>query len=320
MIGRRAVTAGVASLGLAAMAAACRPPAAAGPSDREGSAALPQAQPAPLVLASFSILADIIRSVGGAAVQVRALVGHDRDSHHFDPAPSDLAGLAGAACAVRLGLGFDPWFDRALEAAGFDGPVVEAAAGLPLLQGSGRPDPHVWQSHANCAAMAQSLAVALGGLPGVRAAAAMADRAAAMGTRLRRALAAAREALPDRDGAERLAIVPHNSFAYLGAELGVRFLSLSALAPGSQTGAGGLARLTAAARASGAAVAFTENIADSRLMAQVAASAGIVLGGQLVSDALTGPAGPAPTLERLLAHNTGLLAAAFGGPPAASGG
>ena len=124
------------------------------------------AQRALPVVASFSILADMARQIGGERVAVRALVGPDADAHAFQPHPSDAEALRGARLVVRNGLGFEPWLDRLRRAAGHGGPVATATEGIEprAMRGRGhdhggggtgrrghgaRPrqvaDPHAWQ-------------------------------------------------------------------------------------------------------------------------------------------------------------------------------
>ncbi|MEI7571107.1 MAG: zinc ABC transporter substrate-binding protein, partial [Alcaligenaceae bacterium] len=67
---------------------------------------VPMAMSQPLpVVASFSILADMVREVGGSHVAVSALVGPDADSHIFDPTPADAKRIASARLVVVNGLG-----------------------------------------------------------------------------------------------------------------------------------------------------------------------------------------------------------------------
>lgn len=103
--------------------------------------ALPAAAAEPVkVVASFSILGDLVRQVGGERVAVTTLVGPDGDAHVFQPAPADALAVAGAALVVVNGLGFEGWLDRLVEAAGYRGPVVVAAAGVTPRAMAEAPD------------------------------------------------------------------------------------------------------------------------------------------------------------------------------------
>ena len=82
------------------------------------------------VLASFSILADLTREVGGERVDVASLVGPDQDAHVFQPAPQDVKKLAAAKVFVVNGLGFEGWLSRLSKSSGFKGQTVVASQGV----------------------------------------------------------------------------------------------------------------------------------------------------------------------------------------------
>src|SRR5882757_3052215 len=104
------------------------------------------------VVASFSVLADLVRNTGGANVAVTSIVGPDRDPHGYEPQPSDARALAEASVLVVNGLGFDGWADRLAAAAGFHGVVVVASVDVSPIVKDGAPDPHAWQSVPNAIA------------------------------------------------------------------------------------------------------------------------------------------------------------------------
>src|SRR5258708_23896254 len=98
------------------------------------------AEPKLKVVATFSILGDLVANVGGDRVDVAVLVGPDTDAHTYQPKPSDARTLAAAQVLVSNGLGFEGWIDRLAEAAGFKGRRIVASAGAAQ-----EGDPHCWQ-------------------------------------------------------------------------------------------------------------------------------------------------------------------------------
>lgn len=96
------------------------------------------------VVASFSILANLVEEVGGPHVRVQAVVGADQDAHVFQPRPSDIARLRDADLVVVNGLGFDPWMARMVEAAGSRAQLVDVSVGVPTLAAS-----HAAHAHAH---------------------------------------------------------------------------------------------------------------------------------------------------------------------------
>src|SRR5262245_46518710 len=106
------------------------------------------------VLATFSILGDLARNVGGDRVEVTTLVGPNSDAHVYSPAPADARKIADAGVVISNGLGFEGWMSRLVRAAGGKARVITAADGITARRPAGghshgAGDPHAWQSVAN---------------------------------------------------------------------------------------------------------------------------------------------------------------------------
>src|SRR5262249_45288695 len=106
------------------------------------------------VVATFSILADLARSVGGDAIDVASLVAPNGDAHAYAPSPADAKRLADAKLVLVNGLGFEGWIDRLVKASGSKAQVTVATNGIKPRQmkdddGHDHTDPHAWQSVAN---------------------------------------------------------------------------------------------------------------------------------------------------------------------------
>src|SRR5258708_8680628 len=111
------------------------------------------AQAKPKVVATFSILGDLVSQVGSDRVELAVLVGADIDAHTYQPKPADARALALAQALVSNGLGFEGWIDRLAKAAPFKGQAIVASAGVATLQAAPTPghrhtrgpDSHCWQ-------------------------------------------------------------------------------------------------------------------------------------------------------------------------------
>ena len=101
------------------------------------------------VLASFSIIVDLVRQVGGERVAVRSIVAQSQDPHDFEPSPSDVRRVMKAQLIVLNGLGFEPWADRFVKAANYKGERLVASRGVKALSVRGAVDPHAWQDMEN---------------------------------------------------------------------------------------------------------------------------------------------------------------------------
>src|SRR5438105_1677183 len=105
-------------------------------------------------VATFSILSDLVKNVGGDRVDVQSLVGPNGDAHVYQPSPSDAKTLAAAHVVFVNGLGFEGWMERLIKASGTKATIVTATRGVKPRKadddhGHGDADPHAWQSVAN---------------------------------------------------------------------------------------------------------------------------------------------------------------------------
>ncbi|GAB4042670.1 MAG: metal ABC transporter substrate-binding protein [Rubrivivax sp.] len=288
--------------------------------------ALPAARAERLpVVASFSILGDLVQQVGGDRVSVELLVGPGGDAHAVQPTPAMARRVAGAKLLFSNGLGFEGWMTRFLRSAGFAGRHVVVTDGLqprPAPEATGPRhaghhhhdlDPHAWQDVRNArhyvARIAEGLCAAdASHCNGYRARAAQADaRLAALDAEIRAAWAA----LPPE---RRVVITSHDAFGYYGAAYGVRFLAAQGVAAESEPTPRGIAALVRQVRAEGAKALFVESIADPRVIAQIARETGVRPSGTLYSDALSEASGPAPTYEAMMRFNTQALLGALRQP------
>ena len=101
------------------------------------------------VVASFSILGDFVRNVGGSSVNVTMLVGPDGDAHVYVPTPADAKKIADAKLVIINGFGLEGWLPRLVQSAGGKATVVTATSGIAPLKLRSDADPHAWQSVAN---------------------------------------------------------------------------------------------------------------------------------------------------------------------------
>src|ERR1700738_4589265 len=108
------------------------------------------------VIASFSILGDLVKNVGGERVQVGTLVGPNGNAHVYAPSPGDAKSVADAKLVFVNGLGFEGWLERLVKASGTTAAIIVASKGIAPLERAGahdydhgRVDPHAWQSVAN---------------------------------------------------------------------------------------------------------------------------------------------------------------------------
>jgi zinc/manganese transport system substrate-binding protein len=266
------------------------------------------------VVASFSILADMVREIGGDQVAVTALVPPDGDAHTYDPRPSDLLAIRAAKLVVTNGLGLDAWMDRLIRSAGSSVPHVVASAGVTprRMNEGGRQvlDPHAWQDPRDGVLYARAMIEGL-----IRAAPDRAGQFRAQGDGY---IAAIQETdawtlrtLAPVPPAKRKIITSHDAFGYFGARYGIEFHAAQGINTDAEPSARDIARLAAQIRREHIRAVFVENMTDPRIARTLAREAGAAVGGTVYSDALSPPGGPAATYLAMFRHNATLFAAAM---------
>ena len=268
------------------------------------------------VLATFSILADIVKNVGGDRVDVATLVGPNGDAHVYEPAPADARKVADAKVVFVNGLGFEGWMSRLVKASGTKAAVVVASAGVTprKLQENGQSeiDPHAWQSVENVKVYVANVRDALIAADPAGKADYQANATAYLGKldQLDRDVRAALAAIaPDR----RKLITTHDAFGYFAEDYGIALIAPQGVSTDAEPSARDVARIVTQIKTQKIPAVFLENIADPRLMRQIAQESGARIGGTLYSDALTGQSGAAPTYIAMVRHNIEQIAAALAG-------
>jgi zinc/manganese transport system substrate-binding protein len=275
------------------------------------------------VVASFSILGDLVRQVGGDRVDVSLLVGPNTDMHSFQPTPANAKALAAAQLVVINGLGLEGWADRLVKSAGYKGARVVATKGVKALSAeieghghnhkhkhSDRYDPHAWQEVANVKIYAANIRDALiavdpaGKAAYEKNAADYLQKLDALEAEIKQLFAG----LPEK---QRRVITSHDAFHYFGDAYAVEFLAAQGAGGETQPSARDVARLIQQIRKEGVKAIFVENISNPRIIEQIARETGAKLGGTLYSDALSEANGPAPTYIDMMRHNAKTIAAAL---------
>lgn len=363
-------------------------------------AAAQSSEPMPVV-ATFSILGDMVERIGGEHVALTTLVGPDGDAHVFQPTPADARAVSEAEVLVLNGLEFEGWLERLIDASDFSGARVVAADGIEPIaydddhhdheghddhdhdhdhddaeeaghdhdhdhdhaeeaghdhdhdhdhaeeaghdhdheehaeaahdhdhhdhdheehaeaghghhgHDHGAYDPHAWQSLGLAVTYVDNITAALAQADPDNAATFYQNRAEyvaeieALDTEIREMLDGL---APDR----RTIVTSHDAFQYFGRDYGLTFVAPQGLSTESEASAQGVARLIEQMRDEGISAVFLENIADSRLLEQIASETGASIGGTLYPGALSGPDGPAPTYLDMMRHNAMTLTQALG--------
>ncbi|MEO5757617.1 MAG: zinc ABC transporter substrate-binding protein AztC [Mesorhizobium sp.] len=276
---------------------------------------------APLkVVASFTVIADFARNVGGDRVNITTIVGPDGDAHVYEPSPADAVAMAGADLVLVNGLHFEGFLQRLVDASATKASIVtltkgvapidfkpefadaDAAEGADTSAGKTVTDPHAFQSIANAKIYVRNIAEAFcaadsDGCVGYQTnAAAYAKKLDALEAEVKTAI----QSIPEK---KRVVITSHDAFGYFEKAYGLTFLAPQGISTDSEPSAADVAKLVNQVKQDKAAAIFVENITNPRLIEQIASETGIKVGGTLYSDALSQPDGPASTYVDMMHNN-----------------
>ena len=273
------------------------------------------------VIASFSILGDFVKNVGGDRVEVGTLVGPNGNAHVYAPSPADAKKVADAKLVFVNGLGFEGWLERLVKASGTKAPIVVATKGIKPLERAGehghdhdhdhgRTDPHAWQSVANAKIYVANIRDALIAADPAGKDAYSANAAAYL-AKLDALDRDVREVVAKIPADRRRVITSHSAFGYFQDAYGVNFTAPQGVSTEAEASAKDVAAMIAQIKKQKAAAVFLENVTDPRLVEQIARETGAKVGGTLYSDALTDDKGDATTYIDLIRHNLRQLASAL---------
>jgi len=265
------------------------------------------------VVATTTVLADLVKQVGGDRVSVESLVPPGGEVHTFDPRPSDSRKLAEADLIVMNGLGLDDWLGRLAADAGATAEIVrlgEDLSGVEYLaeEGATAPNPHLWLNVADARRYDERIGEVL-----ARVAPADVDTfaagAAAYGGRLDSLDAWVRERISGIPEANRRFVSFHDALPYFADAYGLEVIGTVVDAPGQDPGAGQIADLVTAIKASGVKAVFSESQFSPELVSAIADEAGARVVPDLYTDTLGDP--PVDTFEGIVRWDTDRIVSAL---------
>jgi zinc/manganese transport system substrate-binding protein len=258
------------------------------------------------VVASFSILGDLVANVGGDRIDLAVLVGPDGDAHAFDPSPADARRVAAAKLVFVNGLGFEGWMARLAQASNARAPIMEVTRGLSSetmdANGTRQIDPHAWQSVANARIMVANIRDGLIDVdPGGKAT--YAANALAYIRQLDGLEADIKTGIERIPAQNRRIITSHDAFGYFAKAYGLAFIAPQGVSTEAEASAKEVAVIIRQIKKDKIPAVFLENIADPRLMARIAEESGATIGGTVFSDALSKPGKGGATYIEMMRHN-----------------
>ena len=259
------------------------------------------------VVASFSILGDMVSEVAGDKANVTTIVGPDADAHLYQPNTSDAIAVTEADLIFVNGMGFETWSAQLIETSGTNAAVAIATAGITPLLVEGEVDPHAWNALTNGIIYVNNIEAALSTASPADAATFKANANAyrAKLTALHNRALSDIAKLPQN---KRVVVTAHDAFGYLANAYGLTFLAPQGIDTEAEPSAKELADLISFLNEEGAGALFIENISNGDLIAQISRETGIKIGGRIYSDALSVKGSPATSYLAMFTHNLELLA------------
>ena len=282
-------------------------------------------------VASFSILGDLVKNVGGEAVAVTTLIDPGVDAHTYDPAPADLVVLAEANVIFENGLGFEPWLDGFFESTQPPGTRVVVTEGITPREvgqdadeheeeedagdGHGQFDPHVWHDVANVIILVGNIRDALVATDPARAELYEANAAAYI-AELEALDASIRGQVGTLPPERRKLVTSHDTFGYFADAYGFEVIGTALGSISTEAGdpsARDIAMLITQIEEAGVPAIFAENVANPDLMESIAAEAGVVRAPPLYTDALGPQGSPGDTYVGMMRSNVTTIVDALNG-------
>lgn len=279
------------------------------------------------VVASFSILGDLVSEVGGEHIKLTTLVKANGDAHVYNPTPQDAQAVKNAQLLVVNGLSFEGWMPRLLESSQFKGTKVTASDGINVLQigeheeehageqeAAGHhhegPDPHAWNSIANVKIYINNIESGLSKVDPENSQE-YKQNAGVYIAKLNKLEIKLRKKMEMVPLTQRKVITPHDAFGYLAHDFDLKFMAPQGISTESEASASDVAAIIKQIRRDNINAVFIENIADNRMVEQIVRETNTKVGGKLFSDALSESDEPASTYLKMIEHNVTTIAEAL---------
>jgi ABC-type Zn uptake system ZnuABC Zn-binding protein ZnuA len=287
------------------------------PSFASAGAAPAAAQDArPNVVATFSVVGDLVQRVGGDRINLTVLVGADGDTERYEPTPGDAQALASAAIVFENGLGSEPWLDRLYAGSRSSAQRKRISDGVDLIRAQEHGtelDPHIWHDPVSMIQATYNVRDTLSAVDQANADA-YASNADAYVAQLQSLHGWITDRVATLPAERRKLVTSHDTFGYFARRYGFQIVGagLESFFTDAQPSAGDIARLVRDIRAAGVPVVFVENVTDPRLMQRVASEAWVTVGPSLYTDALGAAGSPGGTYLDMMTYNVNSIVGALG--------
>ena len=273
------------------------------------------------VVATFSVIADMVKNVAADRVELTVIVGPGGDTELYQPTAADARSVTEARVLFMNGLNdeFEPWIEPLIKKAGFKGTKVVVSRGSKTItaeeqhtpggkEKAAEIDQHAWLDPANGSIYVKNVAEALARADAANAAT-YREAAAAYTKDIQATAEWAKAEMKEVPPAKRRIISSHDSLQYLAKALGFTLVSIHGWTNNKEPSAAQLAALARQVKQERVKALFLDSITDPRATQRIAQETGVNIGGTLYGDALSPAGGEADTYIKMLRHNVATLKA-----------
>lgn len=279
----------------------------------------PSAEGPPTVVATTTMLGDMVTEIAGDAFEVHTIMQPGADPHLYRPTPSDARAVAASDLVVMSGLHLEGWAEDLIENAGGERPLIVAAEPVDVIEMegfAGGVDPHFWFDVAQWRAATEHVAAGMRTHVPEDARADFDARVDAYLARLDTLDQFVRESIATLPEEARVLVTSHDAFNYFGRAYAMRVVGVQGISTESEASQRDVADVVDLVRETGAPAVFAESSVNPALIQRIGRETGARVAGPLYSDSL-GPAdGPAGTYEAMVRENVRLIVEALGASPA----
>ncbi len=263
----------------------------------------------PLVVASASMIHDMLDAIGGAFVQTDVIVPIGSDPHLYEATPSDTRLLHRADMVLVNGLTFEGWLDELIDNSGSQAEVVRITRGVEAIESQdyrGSADPHAWMDVENAIIYARNIRDALSRLVPEEAESIAFNYEVYKGQleTLHDYVKGRVQSIPPE---RRVLITSHDAFSYYGQAYGLELYALTGVSTESKPQTSDIRRVNRIIEERGIPAIFIESTINPKLIEQIASDKSVSIGGKLYADSLGDPGGEADTYIKMIRHNTNVI-------------
>ncbi len=269
----------------------------------------------PVVLTTFTVLADVAQNVAGDKLRVESITKPGAEIHGYEPTPGDIRKASAADLILDNGLNLEAWFSQFVE--GLDVPHAVVSDGVEIMQigedsYQGKPNPHAWMSPVNVQLYVDNMVTAFSKLDPENAAVFEAN-AAAYKAELQTVKDEMIQKLAGVPESQRALVTCEGAFSYLARDAGLREVYIWAVNAEQQATPQQITRAIEYVKANQVPAVFCESTVSDAPMQQVVGATNAKFGGVLYVDSLSESGGPVPTYLDLIRHDSNLITAALTG-------